>query len=165
MKILVFSDSHGNIQNIKLALNFFENIKTIIHLGDFIDDTNKIKSFYPDLNIYCVAGNNDFYHNNTESNIKLNDYNIFLTHGHKYDVYYTIDKLYYKALENNAKIVLFGHTHCKFIKKINDILILNPGSISKPRDSNVPSFALIEIQKNKVCTKFFGVLENNLIEI
>ena len=41
MRALVFSDSHGNLENMKKAINHFKDITTIFHLGDFIDDSKK----------------------------------------------------------------------------------------------------------------------------
>ncbi len=31
MKILIFSDSHGDLKNMKKAINHFSDIKTLIH--------------------------------------------------------------------------------------------------------------------------------------
>ena len=36
---------------------------------------------------------------------------IFFTHGHKWGVKYSTDRLFYKAKEIGAQIALFGHTH------------------------------------------------------
>ncbi len=37
MKILVFSDSHGNLSNLELILTQYrENTEYVIHLGDYI---------------------------------------------------------------------------------------------------------------------------------
>jgi len=45
MRILLFSDSHGNIQNMIKAINKNKNISMLIHLGDFIRDAIKRKQF------------------------------------------------------------------------------------------------------------------------
>lgn len=165
MKALIFSDSHGYLENIKRAINYFNDIKVIFHLGDFIDDAKKINKAYPDLKIYAVSGNNDFTNDPSESIINIEKHNIFMTHGHKYGVYYGIDRLYYKGLETNANIILFGHSHKKFFEKTEKCLILNPGSISYPRDSDTPTFAIIEDKNTEITVSFFGIEKDKIIKI
>lgn len=165
MKILVFSDSHGYLENMKQAINHFKEIDTIIHLGDFIDDIEEIKDIYKNLKIYAVTGNNDYTNKPNERLINIENNTIFLTHGNKYGVYYGVDKLYYKGIENQANIMLFGHTHKMFLEKEQDYLILNPGSISYPRDSNIPTFAIIEEVEDALSVKFFGIYREGIKEI
>ena len=48
----------------------------------------------------------------------------------------------------NQDIIVVGHSHIPFIKKISDKLVLNPGSVGQPRDSNPKaSFAVIDIDR------------------
>ena len=37
--------------------------------------------------------------------------------------------------EADADIVLYGHTHCQIVKRIGDVLVINPGSAGDARDS------------------------------
>ncbi len=37
--------------------------------------------------------------------------------------------------EANADIVLYGHTHCQVVKRIGEVLVINPGSAGDARDS------------------------------
>ena len=40
-----------------------------------------------------------------------------------------------------------GHTHIPLIRRVGDILVLNPGSCGQPRDYNpMPSYAVVELQ-------------------
>ena len=57
-----------------------------------------------------------------------------VTHGHLFNVKSGLMKLRYKALEQNANIVCFGHSHILGIEKVDDILFINPGSIRFPRE-------------------------------
>lgn len=161
MKILVFSDSHMSCNNMKCAINYFQDeIDTVVHLGDNIIDTNDIKL----PNIYKVAGNNDYGKHKTERTIEINGYTIFITHGHKYDVHYTLDELAFRADELGASLVLFGHTHKKQVAYEKGVLILNPGSISYPRDDNVGSFAVIYLDE-KINFDFYYVNSNEITKI
>ena len=53
---------------------------------------------------------------------------IFITHGHLYNVKYTLNNLYYAAREKNADIVCFGHTHNPMSEYVDGLYVLNPGS-------------------------------------
>lgn len=165
MRALVFSDSHGNLENMKKAINHFKDITTIFHLGDFIDDSQKILNIFPHLTIYGVSGNNDYDIELNEDVKNIDDYTIFMTHGDRYNVYYGIDRLYYKGKEINANIVLFGHTHKIFLEKEENYLMLNPGSISYPRDSNIPTFAILEYDKKEINARFFGIYKDTIKEV
>lgn len=126
------------------AIARMKDIDMLIHLGDYCFDMDKLSKKYKQP-FETVAGNNDFVSNPVlEKTLVLGGRKIFLTHGHKYSVHYGIDKLYYKGLEEEASIVLFGHTHRQYLAREGNMLILNPGSTSLPRDSK-PGCAVIAI--------------------
>ncbi len=62
----------------------------------------------------------------------INNKMVYLCHGHHLDM---VDK--------NAKIVLYGHTHISIIEKVDEVLYINPGSISIPKGDKVHSFGII----------------------
>ena len=65
-----------------------------------------------------------------------------------YHVYRDTRYLKKVALENQVDVVMFGHTHVPFIDIGPDITILNPGSLSYPRQADrKPTFLLMEIDK------------------
>ncbi len=163
MKILVFSDSHGNIKNMQNAMDNFKDINTIIHLGDFMDDIKKVDS--DGYDIYYVSGNNDFTTYPNEKLITLQNYKFFITHGNKYGVYDSVLQLYYKGISEEADIILFGHTHKMFLERTDKCLMLNPGSISNPRDIKQPTFAILEILDNKIDATFFKIEEDKIIKL
>ena len=166
MKILVLSDSHGKLKNIYTAIDFFINeISCIVHLGDFFDDAKKIYNKYPDIPIFYVAGNNDFSETKTEAVFNCLNKKIFITHGHFYNVYFGNSKLFYRAKEVGADICLCGHTHNPFIEQVEDVFILNPGSVSYPRLLTTPTFALLDISNDKVSAKFFALNKDSISEI
>ena len=149
MKILIVSDSHGD-KEILLSVITKENPDKVFFLGDYISDIYEVESLL-NVDICAVKGNTDVGANGVE-NIILNIYNqrILLTHGHKYNVNQTMYKLYLKAQENSIDYVFFGHTHRyeDFIE--NGIKFINPGSISKPRDGDKGTYAIMDIQADEV---------------
>ena len=164
MKVLVFSDSHGNIKNMEKAINMFNNIDTIIHLGDYVEDIEKIKKNYKDKLFIQVAGNNDFTDIPNEKLININGYKVFITHGHEYNVYFGIDRLYYRLREIGVNVALYGHSHKPLSFFEDDFLILNPGSISFPRGFSVCSFMVMEFLDD-ISYKFYGIFDEDIREI
>jgi putative phosphoesterase len=141
-KIAIFSDTHRDEKAINIMKEISKKVDFLIHLGDNITDINS--------NIACVTynvkgncdRNIDFIEN---SLIKIENYNFFLTHGHLY----SFDSLYYKAKEENANFVLFGHTHVALIEKYENIYFVNPGSIPHPRDNTKGTYAILNIDNNR----------------
>lgn len=54
-------------------------------------------------------------------------------------------------------IIILGHTHMPFVKKIDGKLIFNPGSVGQPRDSDPrASYAILDTEKKEVKIKRVG---------
>lgn len=161
MKIFFISDIHGSLFYLKKALNRFneEGASYIVMLGDALyhGPRNPLPEEYKPqevanlLNEYknkiiAVRGNCD-----SEVDQMLIEYpmmadysiilyknkRIFLTHGHIYNE----SKL--PNLSAND-ILVHGHTHLPVAKKHNEIYILNPGSISLPKENNPNSYAILQ---------------------
>ncbi len=148
MKILVVSDSHGFEGNLRKVIERVEPIDMLIHLGDFESGEDRIKKMV-NCEVHMVPGNNDYApHLERDKVVSIAGHRIFLTHGHKYGVYYGLYGLYDKAKENNCDVVLYGHTHTPKINYMDDITFVNPGSISLPRQNYTqPTFLIMEIDK------------------
>ena len=97
-----------------------------------------------------VAGNNDFFSDEPkEELIHIGNYSIFLTHGHRYNVYSDLTNLKQVGRQLGADIVMYGHTHKPDIDLSDDIIAINPGSLSYPRQAGrVPSYIVMEIDRN-----------------
>lgn len=167
MKILVFSDSHGNIINIKKVIEKINsNIEAVIHLGDNISDAYEIEMLYPKIKLYSVLGNCDFNEfGEDEQIIDINNKKIFISHGHRYNVYEGSKYLYERAKQLNADICLFGHTHRPYINKDSDIIIMNPGSISRPRGTDICSYGIIDISSDGIITPSVIGIYNNIFKV
>lgn len=154
MKILVISDSHTYSGNIFKVLQRVTDIDMLIHLGDGEREFKSIKEMYPKIKMYYVAGNCDYNSSSPNELVIPVDFNlkIFATHGHRYYVKYSLEAIKSSAIENRCSIVLFGHTHKRLEKYEDGLYILNPGSISCPRDEKKPSYGIIEITKSGIIT-------------
>lgn len=159
MKILVISDSHGYSGNILKVLNKVIDIDMLIHLGDGEREFNDIKATYPKVKMYHVAGNCDYDSLSPNELVIPIDFNvkIFATHGHRYYVNYSLEAIKSSARENGCSIAIFGHTHQRLERYEDGLYILNPGSISCPRDGNKPSYGIVEVSKAGIMTNVADV--------
>ncbi len=148
MRILVISDSHGRNDDVAGVISQVGKIDLLIHCGDVERGDDYIRSLV-NCPVYMVAGNNDY---NLDLPIKeifnIGDYKVMVTHGHRFQVYRGVAMLRKYAEDHNIDIVMFGHTHCPFIEIEDNITILNPGSLSYPRQADrKPTFLLMEIDE------------------
>lgn len=148
MRIIVLSDTHGNYSALEKILLRNADADWFIHLGDGERELDRFKISNPvfERKIIQVAGNCDYNcMSHDQFILPVTDGKIFATHGHLYGVKSSLEPLKKTALQNGCNIVLYGHTHERFIKYEDGLYIMNPGSASCPRDGNVPSFGHIDI--------------------
>lgn len=146
MKILIISDTHGHHRNFDRVMERVGKMDMIIHLGDIEGGEEYIKAV-ADCPVQCVAGNNDFFSElDREKEFYVGRYHIFATHGHYYYVSLNTERIKQEGLARKANIVMFGHTHKPLVEIGEDITIINPGSLSYPRqEGRRGSFILMEI--------------------
>ena len=80
---------------------------------------------------------------------------ILITHGHMEDVGFSMQKLYYKALESGCIGAFFGHTHRSVFVETGGVYLLNPGSLSQPRDGSGGTFALVTTSEAGLQAKIY----------
>jgi putative phosphoesterase len=159
MKILVFSDTHGDTGRADIAIRSNRGVDLIIHLGDYFRDAQKLSALFPNIPMEYIYGNSDFLIGNVpgEKMIQVCGKRIFMTHGHKYSVKWDRKRLLSKAREQNADILLFGHTHIPELIVNDPLYLLNPGSTSEPRADSKGSYAIIEIDNDHIRPKICRV--------
>lgn len=146
MRIAVVSDTHNYTRSIIKTLKSMGPFDLLLYLGDVTDDGEKI-AHELDIDAVIVKGNCDpMSKYNEEEIIEIGGKKIFLTHGHKYGVSRNYNHIYYRALELEADIALFGHTHVPFNIEEGGIILMNPGSSHEPRTPDrTKTFGIIEI--------------------
>lgn len=133
MLIAVISDTHRMEKYIGLAKELIKDADILIHLGDNVEDVEILEDGF-NGKVYVVKGNCDYSNKYPKERIiELESKRIFFTHGDLYGVKNGLNNIYYKGMELEADIVLFGHTHQAIIEEVNNMIILNPGSVSLPR--------------------------------
>lgn len=150
MKIVVISDSHGNIANLKHVMGFAKKIKAgaVIHCGDWntLESVETVLSF--GIPLYSVLGNADIDEQITK-NLKLKTKKFdesflkFEIDGRKigviHDFNHPLSGIEYLG------ILFCGHTHEKEDRMQDGIKMINPGALK-----NNISFAVYDTGINKV---------------
>ena len=130
LRILVFSDSHGQYLPMKKAIEAQPQAEAIIFLGDGHRDFEYCKQFIKDKRIYAVKGNNDFHcEYPLRQLISEDNENIYICHGHYEYVKSSLSGLLIKARENGCKIALYGHTHRQQTDYCDGIYVFCPGAL------------------------------------
>ena len=133
MRVLIVSDTHGRHNGLDRALQEAGDIDMLIHLGD-VEGGEEYIDTVVDCENDIVTGNNHFFSDlPREEEFYIGKYKIFITHGHSY--YVSLDPEYIReeGKARKADIVMFGHTHRPFFEEMDEIIVLNPGSLSFPR--------------------------------
>jgi len=161
MKLFFISDIHGSLYCLKQVLNRYidEGASHIVILGDelYHGPRNPLPRDYNPkevaalLNahsdrIIAVRGNCDcevdemvlaFPMAAAYSSVLYNGKRLFLTHGHIYN-----EENMPKLCEGD--VFFYGHTHIPKAEKSNGITIINPGSISLPKEGNPNTYGILE---------------------
>ena len=149
MKILIVSDTHRSHRAYTAMIDKEGEIDMLIHLGDveggeyYIEET----AMCP---VHMVAGNNDFFTPlPREEEFYIGDKKVFITHGHHYYVSRGLERIIAAGINRSADIVMYGHTHRPAIEQEGNMLILNPGSISYPRQQGRQrSYMVMEVNED-----------------
>lgn len=148
MKILIVSDTHRKHEYLEEVLEQVKPLDMLIHLGD-VEGCEDYIEVIAECPVEVVAGNNDFFSDlQGEREMRIGKYKVLLTHGHYYYVNAGIGHIRREAEVRNIDIAMFGHTHRPFFEQDGDRVILNPGSISYPRqDGKNPSYIIMDLDE------------------
>lgn len=147
MRIVVMSDSHGYNSAIYNVLELEEGADLFLHCGDICEDSY----MFPSLEV--VSGNNDFYDYPMEKIMDVGNHRILMVHSHQFSFLKREEKMVKYAKEHGCDIVCFGHTHVACDKMVEGVHLLNPGSLYMSRDGKPTSYAVIELNGDKIETK------------
>ncbi len=168
MKIGIISDTHGDLFGWQKAIELLADCNYIIHCGDILNPGpfNPLpEGFNPlglaeelnksDIPILFVRGNCDSEVDTLAIKLPIQspylifnweELNLIAQHGHQEEA----EDYYKTASTYKVKIAISGHTHIYDLQKKDGLLILNPGSPSIPKGSEIPTIALLDDKKVKV---------------
>lgn len=173
MRYLVFSDLHGSsfyAEKIKEKIEKY-NPDKIVLLGDIYYHgprnglpyeyapmkVSEILNSYCDK-IICVKGNCDAevdemiskFAFNENAEIIINGKKVRFTHGHKENI---------DAYPKGIDVLIYGHFHTGFIRRCEEGVCVNSGSISLPKGGTPNSFLLIDDCVISLLDEFDTVLD------
>lgn len=129
MRILVVSDTHGDLNTLIRAVKAQPTAEIIVHCGDGDQQVQFLKDNYKDKMIVAVKGNCDWCSQLPGKEIfSVMGKKIFVTHGHLYNAKFGLYNLMCAAREEKADILLFGHTHIPMTHYEDGLYMMNPGS-------------------------------------
>lgn len=161
MRVLIVSDTHGRHSAFEKVLNEAGKIDYLVHLGDTEGGEDYIEAVCG-CPAYVLAGNNDFFSDCLrEMEIMFGPKKAFMTHGHYYYVSLGPERIVEEGKARGADIVMFGHTHKPFLEEIDGMTVLNPGSLSYPRqEGRKGSYIIMEMDGNGDARFEIKYLEN-----
>lgn len=133
--LTIVSDTHGRDGH-RLAgrtLDAVREAELVIHAGDFTTETVYDAFEREAESLVAVAGNNeDAALRNRLSSVETVDWEGFrfvVAHGHEH----TETGLSMLARQENADVVVVGHSHRPELSELSGRLLVNPGSHADPR--------------------------------
>ena len=149
-RVLIVSDTHGYAEGFKtvFARESAEGLDMVLHAGDLDGGEVKLRNLVGLTPMLMVRGNNDYGTTlPAEQIFRLGGRMVLLTHGHRDHVNMGTEFIAQKALERGADVVIFGHTHEPLIEERGGVLLLNPGSVTYPRQMEPrASYILLHIK-------------------
>jgi len=150
MKILIISDSHGNIANLKTVMDIGKKagVKAVIHCGDWNNPESVETVLSYKIPLYSILGNADI---DLEVGKRLKvkskgfDTNFleFEIDGKKIGVAHSLKHL--MPIIKSFDVIFSGHSHRQKVEEKDGAKIINPGALE-----NDINFAIYDTNINEV---------------
>jgi putative phosphoesterase len=123
MRYDIISDTHGYLSDELLAQ--LEGADYILHAGDCcsVSDYERLWNFAP---VAMCVGNNDYY---LDYGPEVKPLKRIYSSCLRWEICHYEERLDLSTCE----IAICGHTHHPVIKRVGDVLVINPGSPTHPR--------------------------------
>ena len=149
MRVLIVSDTHRQNGNYLKVLERVRPVDLVVHCGG-VEGSEYLISEGAGCPVEMVAGNNDFFSGlPREKEFQIGSYKVWLTHGHNYYVSMGNETIKQEAVSRGMDIVMYGHTHKPVVDMGKNVIALNPGSLTYPRqEGKRPSYMLMETDRD-----------------
>ena len=140
--IAVLSDTHGRLTAEAFRTVADQNPDIIVHAGDICGDDilPRLEMLAP---VVAVLGNNDF---SGEYGPDVRRRATFEVLGIDFDVMH----IWRPGAAPLACVQICGHTHIPSVDRYGDTIVVNPGSVSRPRTKEGPTIARLDLEPNYV---------------
>ncbi|MBI2590917.1 MAG: YfcE family phosphodiesterase [Candidatus Blackburnbacteria bacterium] len=156
MRVLVISDTHGNINLIRHVLGFAKQQKfgAIFHCGDFSTNADVAEILRPGLPVYAVLGNADEAQygkiwgmlSSNSATTCTPDVLEFALNGKKIAMAHQPGKVREQMTSGEFDAVFHGHLHLSArVEYYDQTLVVNPGALG---NTTKPSFAVYDTSTN-----------------
>lgn len=152
-RAIALSDAHGDIRSLTEAIEQAQRagkVDAAVFLGDGVNEFERVRPLLEEKGTQCyvVCGNNDWgCREMQEVTFTVGGVRFFACHGHTRYVKFGLDRLYLAALEREAQVALYGHTHIAHIDSERSIYMINPGAVCERR-SHSAAYAEIIVEDN-----------------
>ena len=148
-KILIVSDTHRRNEHYLDIIKNCGPFDCVIHCGD-VEGSELTICEAAGCPVEMVMGNNDFFSDlPREIETEIGGYRVLITHGHTYCVSMGSERIKEEAILRGFDIVIYGHTHKPLVDVDDEVIALNPGSLSYPRqEGRQSSYVIMEINAN-----------------
>ncbi len=154
-KIIVVSDTHGNVKAIEKLMPLIAENDYVIHLGDGCADMKQVWQAYPDKVYHCRGNCDGLTPTPSDGEIEIEYLKIFYCHGDRYGVKSDLANLATEAKKRGCTIALYGHTHTADIQVIDGVTLINPGALRKSVGEG-GSYCYLVINKDKATPVIVG---------
>lgn len=147
MLVIIASDSHGKSEKLLNLEKKYPEAEAFLFAGDLLDDPKKIQNWI------VVRGNNDKEYLDLLpeiAEVDLKGHKTLILHSDSYPAKTRKKLLVDLAEKSNAQIVVYGHSHKADIEKIQNVWLLNPGSLFRPRSPEGISWIELNITEDKI---------------
>lgn len=149
MTLGVLGDTHGDREAIRRVIRQAGSVDLWLHTGDYSQDAPYVEQL-AGKPVYAVCGNCDVYEDRAPQELvtRQEGFTLAMTHGNRYVWGNDFSRLLYWGAEKRADVVVFGHIHVPVCLEEEGLLLINPGSPSRPRNG-IPSFGLLTLERGK----------------
>jgi uncharacterized protein len=151
MKIGVVADTHLSAKNLPLPsrlINGLKGVDMIVHAGDIVEMEvlDQLKTICPEVK--AVAGNMDSeavkWALPQKEIFNAGKFVIAVMHG--WGPPAGLPELVLGELrDKKPDVIIFGHSHAPYNKKVSGVLLFNPGSVTDTVYAEYNSYGIIEI--------------------
>lgn len=139
MKIVLVSDSHGDYRGLQLIAQREYEADYYWHCGDCGLLPEQVRPFI------AVRGNIDSAKYPLERLLTINDIRILMVHGHLHNILKKRTDLAEYAKAHDCRYVFYGHLHLPLDETIQNVRLLNPGSIRGNRDGSAGTYYVLTL--------------------
>ncbi|TKH42555.1 YfcE family phosphodiesterase [Paenibacillus terrae] len=155
MKIIVLSDTHMPHRGKALPGRLVQELKgsdLILHAGDWTDwfVYERLSEFAP---VQGIAGNNDgvdiVERLGYQKIVEVEGRRIGMVHGHGWRG--STENIALNTFKGETlDCLIYGHSHIPVVKKLDGLLVLNPGSPTDKRGEDEYSFIVLTIEDEQM---------------